>query len=665
MNLASTLAKNQLKRNRKRTLGAITAITMATALITAVLCFAISGIDMLTALLGKDFAEYGSSYTVIAFIPALILTGLIAFMAVSVISNIFQASANDRVKELGVLKCVGGTTKQIKMTVLSEGVWLSIIGIPAGLLLGTMLGFAGVNFAGMYIDRIAEITRSIVMRRFEPELHFSVRGYAYLIAAVFSFVTVLISALRPARQMSRITAVECVSFGKAHKEVVKKANGSAVWRRLWGFEGELGARNISRRKKFFGPAVRALSIGICLLLVTAGLASQVGDIRKFMKSKNNYMLIDYVSLRDENVNPVTGRDEETILHPISADVYNEIGDRLSAFGDLEVWGIGSNRDTYYAKADTAVFTDKMKLLEGVVSEYGDMDFDMVSVTEGLYRQICDATGTVYGGNILINTYTYNASGEVKEIVPFTEELRDFELVTAGGDTDRISVDGYLYREDLKEWPFDMVNRATIMLIVPGADARYFDWYCEPGDREEEFVKYARSVLDTYYPALSDDSYADQGYTVRISREDTMVMALNVMIVLVEVIMYGFVIMLALMGFAGFISTITAGIRERSREFAVLKSVGMTSKALQKMLYSESLFCVAKASLFGGCSGILIPWLINLSVRKALPVRYHIPFLVIVLSVVVIFAVVLFITHLEIRKMKKQSLIETIRMDSIR
>ena len=74
-------------------------------------------------------------------------------MAISVISNIFQASANNRVKELGILKCVGGTRKQIKKTVISEGLWLSIAGIPTGLIAGTALGFLGVKIAGMYIDR--------------------------------------------------------------------------------------------------------------------------------------------------------------------------------------------------------------------------------------------------------------------------------------------------------------------------------------------------------------------------------------------------------------------------------------------------------------------------------------------------------------------------------
>ena len=665
MKITSRLALSQLKRNKKRTAGSCLAISLSTALITAVMCFATSGIDMLRGILGDDFAEYGGAVNAMALTPALILMGLIAFMAFSVISNIFQASANSRVKELGVLKCVGGTKKQIKKTVISEGLWLSMFGIPMGLILGAGLGFIGVKIAGMYIDQIVEITKSIIMRSFDVELKYSVRPYAFIFAALFSFVTVLFSALKPAKQMSKITAVECVSFGNSHKEMVKKASGSRIWQILWGFEGELGARNISRNKKSFKPAIRALSIGICLLLVTAGLAAQFGDMKKLMKSKNNRLVVDYVSLRNEGDNPETGRRQDIILHPIDSKTYNEINDRLSTFGDFEVWGYGSNRETYYAKADESLFTDDMKQRTEVVNELGEMNFDMVSVTDNLYRKICDATGTEYGGNILINTYTYNDNGEKKEIVPFTEDLNGFELVTPDGKTSSITINGFLDRKDMDEWLFDWANRTTVMVIIPGADARYFDWYCEPGEKEAEFVEYARNVIDEYYPNLTDDAYVDQGYTTRISREDTMSMALNVMLVLIEVIMYGFVLLLTLMGFAGFISTITANIRARSREFAVLKSVGMTSGAIKKMLYSESMYCTVKASIVGIVLGILIPWLINLSLRNAFPIRFHLPVYIILISVVTTFGIVLIITHIEIKRMKGQSLIETIRFDSIR
>jgi putative ABC transport system permease protein len=173
--------------------------------------------------------------------------------------------------------------------------------------------------------------------------------------------------------------------------------------------------------------------------------------------------------------------------------------------------------------------------------------------------------------------------------------------------------------------------------------------------------FARSVMDEYFPIAAEDSYVEQGYTVRIARTDAMVKMLNIAIVLVEIVMYGFVILLVLMGFTSVISTLTTNIRIRSREFAVLKSVGMTNKSLCRMLYSESIFCVLNALVPGVILGIAIPFLINLSIRKAFPVLYHIPWAALFGGIFVLIGIVFFITRTEIHKIRDKSIIDEIRM----
>ena len=154
-------------------------------------------------------------------------------------------------------------------------------------------------------------------------------------------------------------------------------------------------------------------------------------------------------------------------------------------------------------------------------------------------------------------------------------------------------------------------------------------------------------MDEYYPILTEDSYVDQGYTVRISRMDTMTQVLNIAIVLAEIVMYGFVVLLIIMGFASVISTLTTNIRIRSREFAILKSIGMTSASLRKMIYSESILCIIKASFSGIILGIAIPFVINLSIRKAFPVLYHIPWGTLVIGMLILVGIVMLLTYMEI------------------
>ena len=142
----------------------------------------------------------------------------------------------------------------------------------------------------------------------------------------------------------------------------------------------------------------------------------------------------------------------------------------------------------------------------------------------------------------------------------------------------------------------------------------------------------------------------------------MIKVMNIAIILGEIILTGVILLILLMGFASVISTLSSNIRVRRREFAVLKSVGMTRGALEKMLYGESLCCILKAVVKGTIFGILIPWAINIFIRRVFAVRYELPVVYLAVGIVVVATVVVLITRVEIGKLARQNIIEDIRMD---
>ena len=162
MKITAQLALSQMKVNKKRTIAGIFAIALATSLITTVMCFVTSANKMLTDFLGSDYGEYGGAYTLMLAIPALILGLLIAAMSITVISNIFSASANKRIQEFGILKCVGATSRQIRASVVYESLWLSLTAIPLGLIAGTILGYMSVKFTGHFISDINDAAKEII-----------------------------------------------------------------------------------------------------------------------------------------------------------------------------------------------------------------------------------------------------------------------------------------------------------------------------------------------------------------------------------------------------------------------------------------------------------------------------------------------------------------------
>ena len=660
MKITSQLALNQIKLNKKRTIASILAISLSTALVTAVMCFATSGNKMLTDFLGPGYGDYAGAYSVIIAVPALLLGLLIAYMSVTVISNIFATSANKRIQEFGILKCVGGTKKQIKASVIYEALWLSLIGIPLGLILGTLIGYIGVRVTGRFVSDINDISQSIIMRPFSFSLTFYISVWTYLAAAVFSFLIVLSSANKPARAVAKLTAIQCVK-GMAARTNLHEIEVKDGWaEKILGCEGAIAYKNIKRNKYGYKATIRALSLGVLLLLLTGGLSGQAKEFMDWMNPDSKEMMVDYCSIRDMQINKNTGKEEEKIVAPIPAVTYNKITDKLSEYG-ATVYGVGSDACTYHALLDKDVLSEEMSQAPDIFDENKETKVELIAVDEKLYKKLCDRAGVAYGSNLLINAYEYNDNGRIKTINPFKGDVTEITMVNAADEKQTIRVGGILDQEDLKEQGFHDMNPYPVRMVVPDIDARIFSWFCMPDD-EETYTKYARKIMDEYYPILTEDSYVEQGYTVRIARVDTMVKMLNVAIVLAEIVLYGFVILLIFMGFTSVVSTLATNIRIRSREFAILKSVGMTNASLRKMIYCESIICMIKAFIPGIAFGIAIPFVINLSIRKAFPVLYSIPWGILVVGIAALFVIVILITCLEMNKLKDKSIIDEIRMD---
>lgn len=661
MKVTAKLALSQIKLNRKRTTGTILAISLSTALVTAVMCFATSGNKMLTNFLGDKYGEYGGAYSMMIAVPALILALLIAVMSVTVISNIFSASANKRIQEFGIIKCIGGTKKQIKEIVIYESLWLCIIGIPLGLLLGTVIGYIGVKITGHYVTNINELAQSIIMRPFSFSFPFYISIWTYVFASLFSLLIVLWSANKPAKAVGKITAIQCIKGLVENSRLKSIEVNDHLIELVLGYEGAIGYKNIRRNKHGYKATIRALALGILLLVMMGGLTSQAKEFREWMDPDSKEMNVDYCSIRDYEIDKNTKREKEIIVAPISSDTYNEIARRLSEYKDAEVYGIGSDACTYNAVLDKNQLSKELQDLPNIFNEYAEAEASLVAVDEKLYKKLCDRAGAAYGSNLLINSYQYNNNGRVKVTKPFKKDVNEITLINAANEKLPLQIGGILEEEDLFEKGFHELAPNPVRIVVPNIDARYFDWYCLPDD-EQAYTEYARKIMDEYYPILTKDSYVQQGYTVRISRMDTMMKMMNIAIVLAEIVMYGFVILLILMGFTSVISTLATNIRIRSREFAILKSVGMTSASLRKMIYGESILCIIRAFIPGIVFGIAIPFVINLSIRQVFPVLYHIPWAVLVMGAIVIFGVVMVITLIEVNKLKHKNIIEEIRMD---
>ena len=138
------------------------------------------------------------------------------------------------------------------------------------------------------------------------------------------------------------------------------------------------------------------------------------------------------------------------------------------------------------------------------------------------------------------------------------------------------------------------------------------------------------------------------------------------VLLISIFLYGFIIVISLIGVTNIFNTITTNMNLRSKEFANLKSIGMTKKEFNKMINLESILYGTKALLYGIILGTGLSYWIYTIIEKneTLEVAYILPAKAIVISIVFVMFIVGLIMRYSLNKINKQNIIETIRNDNI-
>jgi putative ABC transport system permease protein len=247
---------------------------------------------------------------------------------------------------------------------------------------------------------------------------------------------------------------------------------------------------------------------------------------------------------------------------------------------------------------------------------------LVAADAAHYAQLCRRAGVPLGSNILINRRGGGKQGEFASLPPIHGAL-------AAGD-----VPGEI-----------LYAGGSVSVLMPSLSAGTYHWFVRTADKEG-FLAYARETLDGMPAELTD--VTETAAAVRgISR-------------LAMVFIYGFVAMLTLIGLTNVISTITANVRLRSREFAVLQSAGMTRDGLKRMMNLESILCSARSLLIGVPLGGAASWLIHRSVIESTEFPYAFPWLAMAQCVLGVFAVTWVTMRYSVSRLRGRNIVEAIR-----
>ena len=549
---------------------------------------------------------------------------IIVFTSIFCIKNSFDISITEKIRQYGMLRSIGATKKQIKRNVFYEATILGLIGIPLGIILGCLATYILIIISNYYLT-------DVIQTGFKLELVFST--YAILVAIILGIITIYFSALKSATRASKVSEIDSIRNSANLKISSKKIKYPKYIKKLFGIGGVISFKNLKRNKKKYRTTIISITVSTFVFIALYSfmeLAFQnvnnelkVSDFNislstnaindysysKFLKTVNLSGVEDYAILRNSELSFTGSHSSKEYLEYFGTKKESDAEEHITIFA------IGKKQYDKYIKS--------------LGLNYDDIK-DKVILFDKQYITSYDKNNNKIIKNIRV--YDFNKG----DVITSTNNQLNLEIGA-------ISSIG----------PNLLKNLSNSYLIIS----------------DEMFDRIAKTNnLDIYYKASNADKLQDEldsylnGESYNIDNKEENVRIMNNLFTLIAIFLYGFIIVISLIGITNIFNTITTNMELRKQEFAMLKSIGMTSKEFKRMIRLESLFMGIKSLLFGILIGIILSYLIYLSSDSDIP--YKLPIVAIIISILVVFILISLIMKYSLNKINKQNTIETIRNENI-
>lgn len=567
-------------------------------------------------------------------IAVIIVCIIIVLTSVFCIKNSFDISITEKVRQYGMLRSIGATRKQIRQNVFYEGTILGLIGIPLGLLLGLFASWVLVIISNVLLEGMFSAGLKLVL---------SLSWTSVLIACVLGIITIYLSALRSAIKASKVSPIESIRNSGDIKIKAKKVRGSKLIEKLFGIGGDIAYKNMKRNKKKYRTTVLSIVISVSVFI---GLSYFVNGAFNSVKQELKTIPFDIsLSVSDGIVNDsrykkmletitldeiedysIQKKCPVSIKNPKYNDEFIKVGqydeEFINSDGNVMIYTVG---DTQFKKyiSDLHLNYDKCKdkgIFYQVPFEYGYSNENGEAETTSVYE------------------FDYKKDDVISVVNRENNHTVDIAVATV--------TDQQAYGE---------FNGDSFIVI---SDSMYDKLY--PDDARVT-IYYSSSNPEKLQDEIDEIMNGEEYYLQNVSENAKM---MNNLFTLVAIFLYGFIIVISLIGITNIFNTITTNMNLRKREFATLKSVGMTSKEFKKMIRLESIFIGAKSLFFGVPIGLGISYVIYNFMEKDGGLVFKFPLVAIIISIVAVYLLITLLMRYSMNKINKENTIETIRNENI-
>ena len=591
----------------------------------------------LLAIYGES--QYSNVTSTISGLLAIMLS-IISIGCIIVIYNSFAISVMERKKQFGLLSSIGATKKQIFKTVFYEATIVGIIGI----ILGIIASYIGIG-------TVIIIMNNLLQGVLEFKLSLVTNPTYLIIPLIFMVVVIYISAFLPARRASRVSPIEAIRQNDDIKIEKKKIKISQLSQKIFGIEGEIALKNIKRNKKKYRITIISLFISIVMFISFSSFLDYSLNTTDNMLTSYDYDIM-ISSYTPDEPNP----EVENLINKITR---NKDVIKYSIFQttqlDIEI------KDNLYTDAYNNLISSQYSK-EDII---GDDNYDSITIV-GLDNQSFDEytkeLGVKNNKIILYNKYKTITYSEENRKVNIVDVVKDNPNITIchNGTCDRTL--NNIYITDEIYYAISHIEEYTgIKLIINEDTYNYLkENYTNIDVSYKEIVIQADNFTNIDKLGEELNTYQTATY-LNINTEMQMT---NNIILVIKILVYGFICLVTLIGVTSVFNTINTSMNLRKKEFAILRSVGLTKKGFNKILCYESIFFGLKSLLYSLPVSFLIILLIHNNMNNLATSNLIIPWKSIIISIIGIFIITLITMLYSSNKIKKDSILEQIREENI-
>lgn len=608
---------------------------------------------------------------------AAIVCGLIMFGSVSLIYNAFSISVSERTKQFGLLSSIGATQKQLRQMVLFEALFVSAIGVPLGIIAG--VGGMGVtfHFIGQAFSTLTD---------YAVPLTLSIYPGAIVAACMITVMTVLISAWIPSKRATMVTAVEAIrqsgDVKLTKREQRKLSKAEAVTRTTWaekciyrifGLPGMIADKYYKRSKKKYRATVVSLFMSIVLFVSASALTEYLTDTVESGFEKNKYDIIYiydadlYMRDTQSQASEMISQEELSALFDEAKDVSNATyATKRSTHVNIEKKYLSDSYLAYltelyeklggdYDIANRSVFVSAVFLEDSVYEEFLEEN----KLDKNMYMDVNAPLGVAIDSNTFFDydlgkyvTTNILKSPNAEIVIELeNEDENDIEKVTLQVGT------------VLEERPYFVGDTYDLSIVYPyslrgavfkdmGEENSFCEHYILSENHKESFAAMKDIVVEN---GLSKQYLYDYAEGAEESRT---------LIMIIQVFSYGFIILISLIAAANVFNTISTNIHLRCREFAMLKSVGMSQKEMRHMMNFECILYGSRALIYGLPVSALITYFIYLVISEGFSTGYYLPWGAIGVAVLSVFLVVFTTMMYSMKKIQTDNPIDALKNENI-